>query len=48
MPVIHQLQAMPVNHSFCLTKKDACSMPIVTNADCDGKLPIATLPMVTV
>jgi hypothetical protein len=25
-----------------------CSMLIVTNADCDGKLPIATLPIVTV
>jgi hypothetical protein len=26
----------------------ACSMPIVTNAHCDGKLPIAMLPIVTV
>jgi hypothetical protein len=25
-----------------------CSMPIVTDADWDGKLPIVTLPIVTV
>jgi hypothetical protein len=31
-----------------LTMQDACSMPIVMNADCDGKLPIATLPIMTV
>jgi hypothetical protein len=27
---------------------DDCSMSIVTQADCDGNLPIATLPIVTV
>jgi hypothetical protein len=31
-----------------INRTSACSMPIVTNADCDGKLPIATLHIITV
>jgi hypothetical protein len=43
-------KAHDVNHRVCVffSIVDGCSMPIVTNAHCDGKLPIAMLPIVMV